>query len=235
MKCNVCFKTISLGHHFLQCKNCQLYIHKKCNKLNDIDYQLLKNYSTWFCINCVDEIFPFSRITDNELKLMFCSDKLLDINDLPSDLDVFPSFENNELYKKFNDFFTSQSIGSFETDDDDEFSSNPINCKYFNIDDFCSSKLVSNNSLSVFHMNVSSLTAHFDELSTILNLLNFNFSLIGITETRLKKDVNVTVPIEIEGYGYEHTPTEASCEGALLYISNKLNYKPRNDLLSLIN
>ena len=94
---------------------------------------------------------------------------------------------------------------------------------------FCSSNFISDNSLSVFHMNISSLNAHFDELNAIMNLLNFNF--IGLTETRLKKDVSVTIPIEIEGYSYEHTPTEASCGGALLYISNKLNYKPRNDLL----
>ena len=99
MKCNVCSKTISLGHHFLQCKNCKLHVHKKCNKLNDIDYQFLKSCSTWFCIVCVDALFPFSGITDNELKLMFCSDKILDINKLPSNLNIFPSFENNELYK----------------------------------------------------------------------------------------------------------------------------------------
>ena len=80
-------------------------------------------------------------------------------------------------------------------------------------------------------MNISSLSAHFDELDTILNLLDFNFSIIGLTETRLKKDASASMPITIEGYSYEHTPTESSCGGALLYISNKFNYKPRNDLL----
>ena len=80
-------------------------------------------------------------------------------------------------------------------------------------------------------MNVSSLNAHFDELSSMLSLLNFDFSIVGLTETRLIKDRNVTLPIELEGYSYEHTPTEASCGGALLYISKKFNYKPRNDLL----
>ena len=216
MKCNVCFKTISLGHHFLQCINCKQHIHKRCNKLNDIDYQFLKSCSTWLCIVCVDDLFRFSGITDNELKLMFCNGKILDMNELPSDLNLFPSFENNELYKTFNDFFNYQSLGSFNTDDEEVSSSNPINCKYFNLDDFCFSNFVSDNSLSVFHMNISSLNAHFDELNTILKLLNFNF--IGLTETRLKKNINSTIPIEIEGYSYEHTPTEASCGGALLYV-----------------
>ena len=34
----------------------------------------------------------------------------------------------------------------------------------------------------------------------------------------------------MDGYSYEHTPTEASCGGALLYISNNFNYRPRTDL-----
>ena len=109
-------------------------------------------------------------------------------------------------------------------------SSNPINCKYFNIDDFCSSNFDNNGSFSAFHMNVSSLTANFDELSSLLSLLNFEFSILGLTETRIKNN-NVSIQIGIEGYSYEHTPTESSCGGGILYISNKFNYKPRNDLL----
>ena len=80
-------------------------------------------------------------------------------------------------------------------------------------------------------MNISSIYAHFDELAAILNLLDFNFSLIGLTETRIMKNVSVSIPINTEGYSYEHTPTETFCGGALLYISSTLNYKPRNDSL----
>ena len=214
--------------------NAKIVIHmfiKNVINLNDIDYQLLKNCSNWFCIKCVKDIFPFSRETDNELNLMFSNDKILDLNELPSALNLFPSFENNKLYKKFNDYFTSQALGSFAIDDDDDQSPNPINCKYLNINDFCSSKFSDDTSLSVFHMNISSLNAHFDELTAVLDLLNFNFSFIGLTETRIKKSINITTPLAINGYSFEHTPTESSCGGALLYISTKLNYKPRNDLL----
>ena len=55
------------------------------------------------------------------------------MNELPSDFNIFPTFENNELYKRFNDFFSSQALGSFEIDDDDDSSSYLINCKYFSI------------------------------------------------------------------------------------------------------
>ena len=228
-KCHVCTKIIRPEYHFLQCKNCQHFIHKKCNKLNDIDYNLLKSDTTWFCIICVNDLFPFSTVSDQELRLIHYINNISNIDELSSDINIFPSSDNNKLFKKFNDFFTSQALGSSEIEGD--LSSNPINCKYFNIDEFCSSNFVSINSLSLFHMNISSLNAHFDELASMLTLLNFDFSIIGLTETRLIKDRNVPLPIEIQGYSYEHTPTEASCGGALLYISKKFNYKPRNDLL----
>ena len=64
----------------------------------------------------------------------------------------------------------------------------------------------------------------------MLNLLDFDFSVIGLTETKLRKGIS-SIPISIKGYNFEHTPTESSCGGALLYISEKLHYKPRDDLL----
>ena len=69
----------------------------------------------------------------------------------------------------------------------------------------------------LFHY-VSSLSAHFDELSAIFSLLNFDFSIIGLTETRIKQNSRISIPISMEVYSYEHTPTESSCGGALLYI-----------------
>ena len=137
--------------------------------------------------------------------------------------------DKTKLFNKFNDFFISQTLGN--SDIEDNLSSNPISCKYFNIYDFCSSNFDSSCSFSAFHLNISSLNAHFEEFTAMINLLNFNFSVIGLTETRLKRSIGVSHPISIDGYSFEHTPTEASCGGALLYISNKFNYKPRNDLL----
>ena len=39
-----------------------------------------------------------------------------------------------------------------------------------------------------------------------------------------------TSTFELEGYIIEHTPTESSCGGALLYIDPSIKYKVRNDL-----
>ena len=79
-------------------------------------------------------------------------------------------------------------------------------------------------------MNISSLSYNFDQLHTLLSEINISFDVIGITETRLKKQTLRTTNIDINGYNLEHTPTEASCGGSLLYVKNKLNYISRKDL-----
>ena len=78
-------------------------------------------------------------------------------------------------------------------------------------------------------MNISSLCHNFDELQTLLARINIKFNIIGITETRLKKHSIRNINIDLNGYAIEHTPTEASCGGALLYIDISLNYIVRND------
>ena len=79
-------------------------------------------------------------------------------------------------------------------------------------------------------MNISSLCRNFDDLHTLLSEINLKFDIIGITETRLKKNSIRNINIDLKGYTIEHTPTEANCGDALLYINNTFNYTVRNDL-----
>ena len=76
-------------------------------------------------------------------------------------------------------------------------------------------------------MNISSLS---DQLHTLLSEINISFDVIGITETRLKKQTLRTTSIDINEYNLEHPPIEVSCGGSLLYVKNKLNYISRKDL-----
>ena len=51
-----------------------------------------------------------------------------------------------------------------------------------------------------------------------------------MTETRIMNNISVTQNIELSNYFFEHTPTESSAGGKLLYIANHLSYKTRSDL-----
>ena len=79
-------------------------------------------------------------------------------------------------------------------------------------------------------MNVCSLTKTFDDFYILLSKLNVSFDILAITETRVKKDSSSPINLQLSNYSIEHTPTESSADGTLLYISKILSYQLRNDL-----
>ena len=64
----------------------------------------------------------------------------------------------------------------------------------------------------------------------MLQSTNIQFDVIAITETRITNNISVTQNIELSNYLFEHTPTESSVGGTLLYIANHLLYKTCHDL-----
>ena len=70
-------------------------------------------------------------------------------------------------------------------------------CKYYEVEDFIKANFDNTSSLSVFHLNIASLQFHFEEFKILLNLLEFDFDCIMITETKLQKNVNPKINIEI--------------------------------------
>ena len=64
----------------------------------------------------------------------------------------------------------------------------------------------------------------------MLNELNINLDLIAITESRIKENRSQPINIQLPNYSIEHTPTENSAGGALLYINKRLSYNFRADL-----
>ena len=79
-------------------------------------------------------------------------------------------------------------------------------------------------------MNISSLPYNYEQLYTLLADIDINFYILGITETRLRTGQKALNNIDIEKYVIEHTTTDASCGGALLYIKEGITYKVRNEL-----
>ena len=57
-----------------------------------------------------------------------------------------------------------------------------------------------------------------------------DFDLIGISESRIKKDKSPIKSINLKGYSDESCTAESVARDTLLYISNNLSYKPKNNL-----
>ena len=83
---------------------------------------------------------------------------------------------------------------------------------------------------SLLYLNISALSSHINKLVTFLNLLETKFDIICLTESRLSQKNPLTSNINIPRYNTEHTPTQASASGALMFISQTLQCKVQKDL-----
>ena len=107
-----------------------------------------------------------------------------------------------------------------------------IDRKYYDSDDFSSLDLRGSN-FSLFHLNIASLSLHLDGLKTLLSNLEHDFNIIGINETKFQSTLP-PINCDLTGYTFTHTPTEGDKGGALLYVSDKLQYIECSDLDGLM-
>ena len=67
--CISCQKAVAKNHKAICCDSCNKWIHIKCNYIDKKTYiNLQRSNSSWFCINCIKKIIPFSNLSDDELK-----------------------------------------------------------------------------------------------------------------------------------------------------------------------
>ena len=168
--CGICCRNSNRNHKAIQCLNCLNWIHYKCNGLTVSDICFLQsNNDRWYCKICITSMFPFSAVDDSELcSLMNCTK--------PSHLEFLPSFD---ILSKIS------GIPHLDNSDIENNIPNPINSKYYYLQDFEKMTLSSKKSyFSLFHINLNSLDAHLDDLHTTLDLLGFLFQVIGISETK---------------------------------------------------
>jgi len=79
-------------------------------------------------------------------------------------------------------------------------------------------------------MNVVSLPKHSDELHELIQNLEYPFSVIGLSETRIQQDSPL---ISLDEYTTFSTPSESLAGGTALLISKNFICKPREDLSDL--
>ena len=109
-------------------------------------------------------------------------------------------------------------------------SDNLISCDYYDILEFRKIKIRDQQDLSILHLNISSISAHINNLRNFLNLVNQKIDIRCISESRISTKNPQTTNRDLPGYNIEQTPTESSAGGALIYISQSLSYKNRKDL-----
>ena len=221
--CSVCSKSVRKNDRAVFCDVCNFWVHIKCNNITPSEYKNLKwqdNTESFICISSLKENLPFSFISDECLKLT--AQNGLNIDD--------SNLENINFTLNRNEKKTIKQITNLIIENSDPENENSKFCQYYSINEFCDKKFEAKNNFSLFHLNIHSLQFHIEELTILLNMLNYNFDVLAISETKLYKGIQPAKDINIPSYQCEQTPTEANKGGTLLYIADKLNYKPRKDL-----
>ena len=148
---------------------CHIWVHIKCKEINLQTYKLLqKSPSTWYCIKYFEDIVPFGPIFNEEL------------------------FKTNQGSKiKFtvltkNHTTPSQNLIDQLNEAIEDPSSGTVSRKYYEPCELSSLINNSKNHQSFFHLNISSLPFHIDELSTLISEHNLAFDIFGVIETKLR-------------------------------------------------
>ena len=96
--------------------------------------------------------------------------------------------------------------------DMDENLAHKINSRYMEVFDL--SKLHdTKDSFSLFHLNIRSLSAHFDELLLLLSSFSLSVDVIGISESKEQIDCGFLTNVNISGYTMHSTPTKVQLVG----------------------
>ena len=87
------------------------------------------------------------------------------------------------FFREINDSFSIHQPLGLKDEESDKII---IDYKYVDICNFSPPK--NNKNLSIFHTNIGSLEKHIDELKTVLTMIDHKFDIIGITESKIKKE-----------------------------------------------
>ncbi len=221
--CGACNKRMGPRMKAVQCALCKYFNHIKCDGVDVSHYEKLKKSSSLvvhnriysddsmhhYCKLCREELFPFQTLQTEQYMASIIHN--VDISD-DLNLQINPPPRLKVLFNDLND----------RNED------SPINCEYYDY-----SKPIPNSknkNKAFFHMNIASLGLHKEELETALSLLDLEFDVIGITETKILEGIAPLTDPSLSGYEHYDTPTECSKGGALIYVKDSLVCNRRKDL-----
>ena len=137
-------------------------------------------------------------------------------------IDFKPSEHQLNLFNRLNDFIENNTLNA---DDDQD---HMINCKYYNITEFTSEKFCSSRTFSILHYNIHSIERHIEEFRVHLQMLDFDFDIICISESKIVDGIEPKCDIAIPNYQTPiSTPTEGTKGGVLIYVKSGIDFKPR--------
>ena len=190
----------------MHCDSSNFWIHNSCEGLTEDEFQRLVEKDDdipFSCLTCKikqnAEIFPLSKFEVPDLYGI----------DLPSLVESLPCFETWSRLTKL------PNMSDFDIDKN---LIGTISSRYYDLNEKNKIKLTRQN-FSVFHTNIRSLSKHFDELHTQINMLNIPLDTVGISESKQQVGKDFLINIQMDGYSMYSQPSKSSCGGCVLMLT----------------
>ena len=185
--CGICSSSVKHNDKAVFCDQCSHWVHIECNDISVSEYKVLKNEpddKQWICMYCTildnSIMFPFTLVTD---------EALLASNDIENSSNYEPT-PSLEIVSKLTNL---PNLSDYDIDEN----LNPnISSQYYTLREL-SSLEVSNKDFTLFHMNIRSLSLHYEELHALLTTANVEFQVIGLSEVKASSDAPLKSNIEL--------------------------------------
>ena len=158
---------------------CLPKVHLKCNYLKYVDSQYITfSNKTWHCYNCRKDLFSFTTINNFKLYSLFSDRFYCNSDSNESCLSLKPPKNLSYLFNEFDPF----------SPDINNTPENVINSNYYDIDQLQALKeFTDKSSLSLFHLNTSSLSKNIDDFEHLIQSTKTDFDITAVSESRITK------------------------------------------------
>ena len=174
--CPICLKPVSEKSKgsFIQCDICNHWTHQhRCSGLTQKQFEFYSEFNSenWYCSDCINFNLPFP-----------VDPPVPPTNSVPPGSGMSDELKTllADLNKVITDFTSDDDV----EEDDIEIQFQANSCSYVNCEEFNSIASKTRTNFSAFHLNIASVSKHFDKLGDLLAQLKAYFNFIGITETR---------------------------------------------------
>ena len=117
-------------------------------------------------------------------------------------------------------------------DETDLINQNMVDTRYYTPEELRISVQNRHDKLSLFHLNIRSLSKNFEDLKFFLSQLCYQFSVICLSETWCKEDMKKNSVYQLPNYKivYQNRACKDKGGGLCMYIHDSLKFKIREDL-----
>ena len=226
--CPICDRKILAHAKKISCTICYSTHHLKCISIDpEVTSKLELEHKTWYCSVCLADVFPYNHIESND--------------EFFSSITPFNSLLNNLSEKLFLPFELNEPdhlIGAYNEDVDPDihffntFNQHLAKCNYLTDESFTRlmhKSTLKEQSFSLCHLNIRSIRKNLGAFESFIDTLQYEFPIIGLTETWLSDHDNDLY--NITGFNMiENHRSEKSGGGVAICVKESIDYNSRADL-----